>query len=96
MSFGLIRENYFNLPKDRKGVLSLTESSRFPLNADQKDVIENFDTPVNIGDHYGQRVHGWFLAPQSGKYTFYRYIKYEGICLDHFEEYLLFLNLLFQ
>ena len=23
------------------------------------------------GDYYGQRVRGWFLAPQTGRYTFY-------------------------
>ena len=30
-----------------------------------------FDAPQYIDDFYGQRIRGWFVAPDTGNYTFY-------------------------
>lgn len=33
--------------------------------------LTSFETPSNIGDHYGQRIRGYICAPATGSYTFY-------------------------
>ena len=72
MTSGLVREVFTNLKRDLTGMPSLNADPKFPDEPDAKDNIDDFDAPFNIGDHYGQKISGWFLAPQTGNYVFYR------------------------
>jgi len=47
----------------------LTRDPRYPNNPDGKELLDKFDAPVNFGDNYGQRLHGWLKPPETGNYT---------------------------
>lgn len=69
---GLIREVYLNVFGGT--VSALTNSANFPGAPDIVDTIPDFETPSDIGDNYGQRVHGYINIPTnglSGSYTFW-------------------------
>ena len=67
---GLLREVYTNNPSDRN-INALMKNSKYPLKPDSYNIIDVVDTPRNIGEYYGQRLRGWFLAPETGNFTFY-------------------------
>ena len=69
-------------PSSKSGIEALTANPNFPANPDARGYLEEFDAPTNVGDQYGQRIRGWFLAPQSGKYIFY------SSCDDNCELYI--------
>ena len=81
VSPGLIREVYLNNPSI-SGISGLKKNPNFPKSPDSYEIINVFDAPYNIGDHYGQRIRGWFVAPKTGNYTFY------SSCDDDCEIYL--------
>ena len=65
---GLVREYYRNLVY---GIDTLKNGYNFPRNPDSYKVIQSFDAPINQGRFSGQRIRGWFIAPQTGSYTFF-------------------------
>ena len=65
-----------------KKVSDLLTSSRYPDQPDLTDVIDEFETPLWQGDHYGTRISGFLRPPSTGKYVFY------VSCDDHGELYL--------
>ncbi len=65
---GLIREIWS--PLTLKNLKSLTSNPGFP---DQPSVLYNIDrfsTPREKGKRFGQRIHGFFTAPENGLYMF--------------------------
>ncbi len=51
---------------------NLLASAKFPLNPDEIHIITDyFEAPRNVGENYGQRMHGLFKAPATGNYTFW-------------------------
>ncbi len=75
---GLVREVWNNI--NGSYVANLTSNARYPNSPDSRSVITGgFTVPNNFGDNYGQRVHGFFRAPQSGTYTFALTSDDEGI-----------------
>ena len=69
---GLLREVYYDVtPTTRGEIRALYETSKYPNNPDLIDIIQDFDTPVNFADDYGQRIRGYFKAPETGLYQFF-------------------------
>jgi hypothetical protein len=70
MTAGLMREVYSNIPG--VNVSDLTNHPSYPGSPSSSEmVLQLFEAPTNIGDHYGQRMHGWIKAPVSGEYSFW-------------------------
>ena len=67
---GVMREYYTNITGT--AVTNLTTSAKF-IN-EQPDSVTTltnlFEAPTNIGENYGQRLRGYFVAPQTGNYKF--------------------------
>ena len=69
---GLIREVYTDIKNIESGEMrSLYRNRKYPSNPDEVSLVQNFDAPQNIGDNYGQRIRGYFLAPDDGEYKFF-------------------------
>ncbi len=67
---GILRQVYNNIP----GILvsDLTSHPSFPDNPTSQGVITAaFEAPQNVGDNYGQRMHGFIRAHSTGNYRFY-------------------------
>lgn len=63
---------YFDVAPSSNGeIRALYETAKYPNSPDLIDIIQDFDTPVNYADNYGQRVRGYFQPPQTGQYQFY-------------------------
>ena len=53
------------------GINDLVSHPKYPGNPDISTIVYNyFEAPSNIGDYYGQRMHGFLKAPVSGNYIF--------------------------
>lgn len=67
---GILREYYPNIPGG--SVADLLAHPSYPDNPASRNVVTDyFDAPVNIADEYGQRMHGYLVAPQTGEYIFW-------------------------
>ena len=67
---GIVREVYTGIPG--ASVSDLINHSSFPANPSFTDLTADyFEAPSNIGDFYGQRMHGYLLPPADGEYTFW-------------------------
>ena len=66
---GLIREVWKELPG--KSISKLKDDPYYPNDPSLIEIIENFDAPFDIDKDYGSRVKGYFVAPETGNYTFY-------------------------
>ncbi|XP_027047022.1 uncharacterized protein LOC113674731 isoform X3 [Pocillopora damicornis] len=66
---GLIREVWKELPG--KSISKLKDDPYYPNDPSLIEIIENFDSPFDIDKDYGSRVKGYFVAPETGNYTFY-------------------------
>jgi len=68
---GITRELYSNIGSGT-AVSDLTSNTKF-INS-QPDatttITDFFEAPTNVADNYGQRMRGYFIAPQTGSYTF--------------------------
>lgn len=53
-----------------KTVDALTGAPDYPANPSGSDERDVFEAPVNWGDNYGTRIHGFVHAPATGSYTF--------------------------
>ena len=70
MTNGLMREVYNGIPG--ANVSDLVNHPSFPDQPSSTGIVSHlFEAPTNIGDNYGQRMHGWIKAPVSGEYTFW-------------------------
>lgn len=67
---GLLREVYPNIPGTSLNDLKNHES--YPDNPGSVQLIKNkFEAPLNVGDDYGQRMHGLLKAPATGNFIFW-------------------------
>ena len=67
---GLMRETFTDIPG--ASLDDLISHPDFPDNPHKKYMIyDRFESPVNIGDDYGQRIHGYVLPPITGYYRFW-------------------------
>ncbi|XP_032238898.2 uncharacterized protein LOC5513456 isoform X2 [Nematostella vectensis] len=66
---GLIREIWKELPG--KELSKLKTDPYYPNDPSLVEIIENFDAPFDVDSDYGSRVKGYFVAPETGNYTFY-------------------------
>jgi hypothetical protein len=70
LAIGLLREVYTGIPGT--AVIDLTNHPSYPNNPSSVNVLQDlFEAPINIGDHYGQRIQGWIKAPATGQYVFW-------------------------
>ena len=79
---GVIREIYKGLGWRSRDLYGLVTSSRYPEKPDARSVLPLMDAPQRVGQDYGQRMYGWFRAPESGYYIFFT------SCTDSCELYL--------
>jgi hypothetical protein len=50
----------------------LTSWPHYPNSPNSRNLISgNFEAPTDIMDAYGQRIHGYLLAPETGTYSFW-------------------------
>lgn len=66
---GLIREVWKELPG--KDISKLKDDPYYPNDPSLVEIIENFDAPFDTDKDFGSRVRGYFVAPETGNYTFY-------------------------
>lgn len=66
---GLIREVWKELPG--KDISKLKDDPYYPNDPSLVEIIENFDAPFDVDKDFGSRVKGYFVAPETGNYTFY-------------------------
>jgi hypothetical protein len=53
-------------------VSHLTANATYPNSPTGTETVTTlFEAPINWGDNYGQRMHGYFIAPSTGNYVFY-------------------------
>ena len=67
---GLMREVYENIPGNQ--ISHLINHPSFPYHPTSTEIVSHlFEAPTNVGDNYGQRMHGWIKAPVTGLYSFW-------------------------
>lgn len=66
---GLLREVWKRVGGG--GIWDLRNSPRFYEDPDISEVIADAEAPRDFGDRYGQRLRGYLVPTQSGKYTFW-------------------------
>jgi hypothetical protein len=67
---GILREVYTGIPGT--SVSDLTSHPSFPDEPATRNLVTQFfEAPSNIGDNYGQRMHGYILPPMTGNYRFW-------------------------
>ena len=67
---GIRREVFGDIPGTSVSTLVANPSyPRYPTSCQL--IRDYFKAPVNVSNNYGQRMHGYILAPQSGSYTFW-------------------------
>ncbi len=52
-------------------VVDLTSDVRFPNNPTHTGYTDNFEMPDCMGDKYGAQLSSYFVAPETGLYTFF-------------------------
>ena len=67
----ILREVYTDIAD--VSVQSLTNSAKYLAGTPDATnwVTDLFEAPLNYGDNFGQRMHGYVRPPQSGSYTFW-------------------------
>ena len=69
-SGGILREVYTGI--SGSSVSDLVNHHSYPDHPTSREVVRDlFEAPTNVGDHYGQRMHGWIKPPLTGMYTFW-------------------------
>ncbi|ASB48670.1 CotH kinase family protein [Alkalitalea saponilacus] len=70
MNNGIKRRFYDNIPGNL--ISDLTNHSDFSDNPTLSHIITSyFESPINIGDNYGQHMFTWIKPPQTGEYRFW-------------------------
>lgn len=68
--YGLLREVWEGIPSE--GLSMLTDSPDYPDRPTSTNYVTDlFESPTDVLDNYGQRMHGYVVAPQTGNYTFW-------------------------
>lgn len=66
----IVREVWNNIPGT--AVTDLTNDPRYPNTPDSTNLVTTaFESPTDVLDNYGQRMHGYILPPVTGDYTFW-------------------------
>jgi len=52
-------------------VNDLTGSTDFPSNPTSNTLLNSMEAPLNNGDNFGARIHGFICPPQTGNYLFW-------------------------
>ena len=69
-AYGLLREVWEGIPSERLSML--TDSPDYPDRPTSTNYVTDlFEAPTDVLDNYGQRMHGYVVAPQTGNYTFW-------------------------
>lgn len=63
------RDVWLNVAGD--GIEALTKFEDFPDNPSGSNLLTSFEGPVNDGERYGSRIHGYIHPPLTGDYTFW-------------------------
>ncbi|MEM6262074.1 MAG: LamG-like jellyroll fold domain-containing protein [Bacteroidota bacterium] len=66
---GILYEKYDNV--SGTSISSLKSNSNFPGSPASTTVLNKFEAPTNVDDHYGVRMSGFVKAPSTGTYFFY-------------------------
>ncbi|TVR75419.1 MAG: T9SS C-terminal target domain-containing protein [Marinilabiliales bacterium] len=67
---GLMREVFTGIPGST--IDDLVNHPDYPDNPEHRHLIrDGFEAPVNVDDHYGQKVHGYIEPPVTGDYVFW-------------------------
>jgi hypothetical protein len=67
---GLAREVWRNI--GGTAIANLTGIANYPNSPNNRNLVTGvFEAPSNIADNYGQRMHGYLLAPETGTYRFW-------------------------
>ena len=66
---GVVREIWTGIRGD--SIQNLLADVRFPHKPSKVYSLQTFDTPVNDGENFAQRLKGYFVAPKTGEYKFY-------------------------
>ncbi|HMP72003.1 MAG TPA: PA14 domain-containing protein [Kiritimatiellia bacterium] len=67
---GLVREVWNNISGNELN--NLINNPRYPNSPDSRNILTGvFESPLNVADNYGQRIHGFLIPPVSGNYTFW-------------------------
>ncbi len=67
---GIIREWWTGI--NGVDVSNLTSDARYPASPSGTETLTNlFESPSNWAENFGQRIHGYFIAPLTGSYAFY-------------------------
>ncbi|MCR6638969.1 MAG: PKD domain-containing protein [Sporocytophaga sp.] len=67
----ILREQWDNIT-GAATVVRLTSNANFPDKPSSTSLLTDyFEGPVNIGDNYGSRIHGFICPPADGIYTFW-------------------------
>eukprot|EP00794_Sanderia_malayensis_P020639 gene20639-22674_t len=68
---GPVHTKFWNSVKVAKWDMSdLTSDVRFPGNPTSKGRLDNFDSPYDLDGNYGLQMVSYFVAPETGMYTF--------------------------
>jgi len=66
----ILREVWLNIAGT--AVSDLTNDPRYTNSPDQTNLLTTFfESPTDIAENYGQRVHGYIVPPVTGNYTFW-------------------------
>lgn len=69
-SVGIAREVFRNI--GGTALSGLTGAAKYPDAPDNRNLVTgSFEAPTDIAENYGQRMHGYLLAPQTGTYRFW-------------------------
>ena len=67
---GILREVYTGIPGN--SIDDLTDHPDYPDNPALKHILtDGLEAPANVDDYYGQRLHGYIEAPETGNYLFW-------------------------
>ncbi|MGB3547250.1 MAG: PA14 domain-containing protein [Saprospiraceae bacterium] len=66
---GIIRDFFDGITG--AAVSNLTGNAAFPNNPTSTGILSTFDAPRQIGDYYGQRIHGYLAPTTTGNYEFW-------------------------
>ncbi len=69
-SYGILREVFEGI--GGTSVSDLTSAPAYPSSPTSINIVTDyFESPTDILENYGQRMHGYLLPPQTGNYTFW-------------------------
>ncbi|XP_065054894.1 uncharacterized protein LOC135683537 isoform X1 [Rhopilema esculentum] len=72
IAHGPVHSKYWSgIAKVNNSIADLTNDDRFPSNPTYTGYLHNFDSPYGIGNSYGLQLWSYFVAPETGMYTFY-------------------------